>query len=224
MLGHFFLISICYIFYWSGARFSKVPKLFGPISCDRILFVSSKRRRLEARNFAAIFIFIPFTTYEKTRFTEYAGRNFTNGFSGPKTYRDFRETGPWPELLEACMVSANQRELPRKGIDFDTSKPMVSANHASIMQLAPVWTLTVFAFEWHICASFDSQTTECSSCIWNEIQHTDGYNYYQSDVYNQFYLGLKRKGVPKNGNKTALGQVGCAFLTESAPWNVSFTN
>ncbi|XP_067041862.1 fibroblast growth factor 2-like [Acropora muricata] len=60
-------------------------------------------------------------------------------------------------------------------------------------------------------------TTECSSCIWNEIQHTDGYNYYQSDVYNQFYLGLKRKGVPKNGNKTALGQVGCAFLTESAP-------
>ena len=51
-----------------GARFSKVPKLFGPISCDRIVFVSSKRRRLEARNFAAIFIFIPFTisgTFEK---------------------------------------------------------------------------------------------------------------------------------------------------------------
>ena len=54
----------------SGARFSKVPKLFGPISGDRILFVSSKRRRLEARNFAVIFIFIPFTTYEKTSFTE----------------------------------------------------------------------------------------------------------------------------------------------------------
>ena len=39
-----------------GACFSKVPKLFGRISCDIILFVSSKRRRLEARNFAFIII------------------------------------------------------------------------------------------------------------------------------------------------------------------------
>ena len=52
-----------------GACFSKVPKLFGRISGDIILFVSSKLRRLEARNFA-VFIFIPFTTYEKTSFTE----------------------------------------------------------------------------------------------------------------------------------------------------------
>ena len=51
----------------SGARFSKDPKLFGRISVDIILFVSSKRRRLEARNFAVIFIFIPFTTYEKKK-------------------------------------------------------------------------------------------------------------------------------------------------------------
>ena len=50
-----------------GARFSKAPKR---ISGDIILFVSSKRRRLEERNFAVIFIFIPFTTYEKTSFTE----------------------------------------------------------------------------------------------------------------------------------------------------------
>ena len=39
-------------------------------SGDIILFVSSKVRRLEARNFAVIFIFIPFTTYEKTSFAE----------------------------------------------------------------------------------------------------------------------------------------------------------
>ena len=45
--------------------FLEVPKLFGRISGDIIFFVSSKRRRLEARNFAVIFIFIPFTTYEK---------------------------------------------------------------------------------------------------------------------------------------------------------------
>ena len=45
-------------------------KLFAHISGDIILYVSSKRRRLEARNFAANFIFIPFATYGKTSFTE----------------------------------------------------------------------------------------------------------------------------------------------------------
>ena len=53
----------------AGARFLKVPKLFGRISGDTILFVS-KRRCLEAQNFAFILIFIPFATYEKTSFTE----------------------------------------------------------------------------------------------------------------------------------------------------------
>ena len=77
-----------------GACFSNVPKLFGRICGDIILFVSSKQRCLEARNFAVIFIFIRFTTYEKTSFTEQAGRSFTIDFSGPKSYRDFRETGP----------------------------------------------------------------------------------------------------------------------------------
>ena len=42
-----------------GALFSKVPKLFGRISDDIILFVSSKRRRLEARNLAVILNSIP---------------------------------------------------------------------------------------------------------------------------------------------------------------------
>jgi len=50
--------------------FPEGPENFGRISDDIILFVSSKQRRLEARNFAIIFIFIPFTTYEKTSFTE----------------------------------------------------------------------------------------------------------------------------------------------------------
>ena len=78
----------------AGARFSKVPKLFGRISGYIILFVSSERRRLGTRNFAFILIFIPFTTYEKTGFPELACRSFTNGFSGPKSFPDFRETGP----------------------------------------------------------------------------------------------------------------------------------
>ena len=80
-----------------GARFSNDPKLFGRISGDIILLVSLTRRRLEARNFAVILGFIPFTTYEKTSFTEYTGRSFTNGFSGPKSFREFRETAPSTE-------------------------------------------------------------------------------------------------------------------------------
>ena len=69
------------------------------ISGDIIHLVSSKRKRLEARNFAVILILISFITYEKTSFPEQAGRSFTNGFSGPKSFRDFRETGPRPEFL-----------------------------------------------------------------------------------------------------------------------------
>ena len=86
--------------YGPGARFSKVPKLFGRISGYIIHFVSSKRKRFEARHFAFILIFIPFTTYEKTGFTELAGRSFRNGFSGPESFRDFRETGPRSDWLK----------------------------------------------------------------------------------------------------------------------------
>ena len=85
---------------WSQTRgpFLKSPKTFqAAISGYVILFVSSERRRLEARNFAFILIFIPFTTFEKTGFPELAGRSFTNGFSGPKSFPAFRETGPRSE-------------------------------------------------------------------------------------------------------------------------------
>ena len=70
----------------------RVPKLFERISSD--IIVSSKGWRLGARNCAVILVFIPFTTYEKNSFLELAGLSFTNGFSVPKTFRDFRETGP----------------------------------------------------------------------------------------------------------------------------------
>ena len=52
------------------ARFSKVPELSGNILDDITFFVSAKRRRLEARNFAVILTFIPFITYEKSSFPE----------------------------------------------------------------------------------------------------------------------------------------------------------
>ena len=84
-----------------GARFSKVPELFGRISGDINPFVSSKLRRLEARNFVVFFSCFPFTSYEKTSFAELVVRSFTNGFSGPKSFRDFQVTGPRDTFLES---------------------------------------------------------------------------------------------------------------------------
>ena len=53
-----------------GPASPKVPKLLGHTLGDIIFFVFSKRRCLKERNFAVIFIFIPFATYEKTSITE----------------------------------------------------------------------------------------------------------------------------------------------------------
>ena len=61
---------------WKEVPVCRGPKLFGHISGDIILFVSSKRRGLEARNFAVILNLIPFTTYEKTSFAEWVGSEF----------------------------------------------------------------------------------------------------------------------------------------------------
>ena len=51
-----------------GACFSKVPRLFGLISGDIILFVSAKRRRVEAWNFAVVFIYVQYTRSESSCF------------------------------------------------------------------------------------------------------------------------------------------------------------
>ena len=77
-----------------AACFSRVPKRLGCISGDIILFVSSERRLYEARNFAVIFMFIPFTTFVKTSFTELAYRSFTNGLSGRKRFGTFEKGAP----------------------------------------------------------------------------------------------------------------------------------
>ena len=39
-------------------------------------------------------IFIPFTTYQKSSFTEQAGRSFRNSFSGLKSFRHFEKWAP----------------------------------------------------------------------------------------------------------------------------------
>ena len=65
-------------------RFSKVPKLFGRIWGDIIVFTSTKRKRLEARNFAVILIFSPLQHMKRP-----ALQNKRVG-----VLRDFRKTGP----------------------------------------------------------------------------------------------------------------------------------
>jgi len=79
----------------SRGPFLYSPETFSGTFQDIILFVSSKRRCPKPRNIAVIFIFIPFTTYEKTSFTEKAGWSFfTNGFSGSTSFQNFEETAP----------------------------------------------------------------------------------------------------------------------------------
>ena len=57
---------------------------------DIIIFVSSKRRRLEARNLAVILIFIPYNIWKD--------QLYRISSSGSKGFRDFREAGLWKVL------------------------------------------------------------------------------------------------------------------------------
>ena len=77
-----------------GARFSKVPKLYGPLSGVTIPFVFQERRGFESSNSTDVFLLVSLKTYLKIGFPKQAVSNFTNVFSGPKSFRDFRETDP----------------------------------------------------------------------------------------------------------------------------------
>ena len=57
-----------------------------------ILFVSSNGRRLEARSFAVILIFIPFTAYEKIY--RINGSEIYEWLSGPKQFSGLSRNGP----------------------------------------------------------------------------------------------------------------------------------
>ena len=88
-------------------------------SGDTILFVSWKRRRSKTRNCTDILIFLPITSCGKTSFTEQAGRSFTDGFSDPKSFRDFRGTGPWPYVTSVPCGSFNK---PQMFVGVETQK------------------------------------------------------------------------------------------------------
>ena len=77
-----------------GARFSKVPKLFGSISGATITFISSQRRGSKPSDFAILLVFLILKKCKKISFSKQADCSLTTSFSGPKSSRDFRETGP----------------------------------------------------------------------------------------------------------------------------------
>ena len=78
----------------SEAHFSKVPKLFGSISGATIPFISSQRRGSKPSNSAILLVFLILKTCKKISFSKQADCSLTTSFSGPKSSRYFRETGP----------------------------------------------------------------------------------------------------------------------------------
>ena len=105
----------------TGACFSKVPKLFGPISGTTIPFIYSQRRGSKPSNFAILLIFLILKACKKIRFSKRADCSLTTSFSGPKSSRDVRETGPWfdysvspchaPTNPSTHQASISQREI-----------------------------------------------------------------------------------------------------------------
>ena len=81
----------------AGARFSKVPKPFGRISGDIIHFVSSKRKRLEARNFAVILILFPLQHMKRSAF-RISGSEFYEWLFGPEKFSGLSRNGPEAKL------------------------------------------------------------------------------------------------------------------------------
>ena len=80
----------------TGPCFSKVPKLFGPISGATIPFISPQHRGSKPSNFAILFLFLILKTSWKISFSKQVDCSLTSGFSRPKSSQDFRETGPTP--------------------------------------------------------------------------------------------------------------------------------
>ena len=80
----------------TGDPFLESPETLRAIfySGVTIPFVSQKRRGFKTSNFTVIFLFVTLKTCSKLGFPKQTVGSFTNGFSGPKSYRDFRETSP----------------------------------------------------------------------------------------------------------------------------------
>ena len=80
----------------------------GSVQKCTIPFVSQERRGLKSSNFTLIFVTLK--TCQKIDFPKQAVGSFTNGFSGTKSFRDFRETGPSIHLLHLCFFRKTLQE------------------------------------------------------------------------------------------------------------------
>ena len=116
---------VSFVFY-SGARFSKVPKLYGPFSGVTVPFVSQERRGFKSSNFTVLSLFVPLKAFQKMGFPKQAVGSFINGFLGPKSFRDFRETGPCPErfspgtaVLFSPLLKKQSKAVFTLGLDYD---------------------------------------------------------------------------------------------------------
>ena len=76
-------------------------------SGDKNLFVSSTGTRFVLWNFAVILSFLLSATYWKSGFSRQAVHSFRNYFSGPISYRVFRETAPRPVVSLGPTVCVN---------------------------------------------------------------------------------------------------------------------
>ena len=74
---------------WPGACFSKVPKLFGPISEATNPFISSQRRGSKPWTVAILLVFLTLKICSKISFSRQADGSLTTGFPDPKSSRDF---------------------------------------------------------------------------------------------------------------------------------------
>jgi len=88
----------------SGACFSKVPKLFGRISGDIILFFSKRRRPKHETLQLSSFLFLLQRHMKRPALQNKQAVILRMAFSGPKSSGDFRETGPRPKLFKGCIV------------------------------------------------------------------------------------------------------------------------
>ena len=77
----------------TGACISKIPKLFGRILCDIVLFVCSQGRRLDARNFAVILFFTPFKTL-KDQLYRVSRSEFYEWPFGPEKFSELSRNVP----------------------------------------------------------------------------------------------------------------------------------
>ena len=81
------------------ACFSKVSKLFWPVSGATIPLTFSQRSGSKPSNFAILLVFLA-CSKRSAQFSKQADCSLTTGFPGPKRSWDFRETGIWPKLIK----------------------------------------------------------------------------------------------------------------------------